>query len=178
MNDRTVRKAPLPWWLGGLILGLIMVLAVGLKKPLGVSTQFVIVESIALHRVAPQYAENHPLLSKDKYTQLGYGFWLDVGLVAGALLAAIVTLRWRFRVTTVWWRASHDRSVWRRLWTGFIGGFLILLGARLAHGCTSGQFASGWTQLSVSVIPFTVMMFVAGMIVARIVYPKTPTIER
>lgn len=178
MNDLTVRTAPLPWWLGGLILGLIMVLAVGLKGPLGVSTQFVVVESIGLHNMAPDYAQNHPVLKNEKYTKLGYGFWLDVGLMAGALIAAVASRRWRFQATTVWWRASHGPGVGLRLLTGFIGGFFILLGARLAHGCTSGQFASGWAQLSVSAIPFTVMMFVAGMIVARLTYPKIPTIER
>jgi uncharacterized membrane protein YedE/YeeE len=178
MNDLTVRKAPLPWWLGGLILGLIMVLAVGLKKPLGVSTQFVVVESLGLHRIAPEYADNHPVLKTEKYTKLGYGFWLDVGLVAGALIAAVASRRWQFRATTVWWRASYGPGTGSRLLTGFIGGFFILLGARLAHGCTSGQFASGWAQLSVSAVPFTVTMFAAGIIVARLVYPKPPTIER
>ena len=178
MNDLTVQKAPLPWWLGGLLLGLIMVLAVGLKKPLGVSTQFVIVESIGLHQVAPEYAENHPVLKTEKYTKLGYGFWLDVGLFAGALIAAIAVRRWKLRATTIWWQASHGSKIWARLLAGFIGGFLILLGARMAHGCTSGQFASGWAQLSFSVVPFTIGMFVAGIIAARLTYPKTPTIER
>ena len=59
-----------------------------------------------------------------------------------------------------------------------IGGVFILLGARLAHGCTSGQFASGWAQLSLSVVPFTITMFLFGMIAARIFYPTVPEIER
>ena len=61
---------------------------------------------------------------------------------------------------------------------GFIGGFLILLGARMAHGCTSGQFASGWAQLSLSVVPFTITLFGFGMLTALLVYRKTPDIEK
>jgi hypothetical protein len=160
-HSSRVRKAPLAWWIGGILLGLTQILAVAVKKPLGVSTQFVVVDSVALHRAAPDYAKDHPLIDGKKYKSFGYGWWLDVGLVAGALLAAVVTLRWR-----------------PRFLVAFFGGFLILFGARLAHGCTSGQFAGGWAQLSLSALPFTVGLFGAGMIVARIIYPKTPDIER
>ena len=175
-NSDVVRRAPLPWWLAGLLLGLVQLLAVGLKAPLGVSTQFVVVEGVAAHKVAPDYAAGHPLLSKEKYQKLGYGFWVDVGLVGGALLAALAVGRWKLRSTTVWWTASR-RSICGRFAAGFIGGVLVLLGARLAHGCTSGQFASGWAQLSVSAIPFTVAMFALGMITARLVYRDVPRIE-
>ena len=177
MAEHTVRRAPLVWWLGGLLLGLTQVLAVYVEKPLGVSTQFAILDSMAIHQVAPEYAANHPLISSPKYQGLGYGWWLDVGLVAGAVIAALVTLRWRLSASPVWWRANHGRSVAGRMITGFVGGFLILLGARFAHGCTSGQFASGWAQLSVSVLPFTVTLFGFGMLTARLVYPKIPQIQ-
>ena len=177
MDELVVRKPPLVWWAGGLLLGLTQLLAVAAKKPLGVSTQFVVADSLVVHRVKPDYAKQHPLLSKDKYTKLGYGWWLDVGLVAGALLAAVWTRRWRLRATTAWWRANN-RGVFSRLLIGFVGGFLILLGARLAHGCTSGQFASGWAQLSLSVVPFTVTLFGFAMLTARLLYAKAPSIER
>jgi hypothetical protein len=187
MEEPTVRKPPLVWWAGGLLLGLTQVLAISLKKPLAVSTQFVVANSVALRKVAPDYATAHKLIGdarKDgkvvpnkEYAGFGYGWWLDVGLLAGALLAALASRRWKLRCTTVWWRAG-GRGVLGRLVTGLIGGFLILMGARFAHGCTSGQFASGWAQLSLSVVPFTVTMFLFGMIAARIFYPKVPTIER
>jgi len=179
MDDLTVRKAVLPWWLAGLLLGLVQVLAVAVHGPLGVSTQFVVVEGTAAEQVMPEYAKSHPLLSQKKYHTLGYGFWLDAGLIAGAFVAAVVTLRWRPRLTTVWWklnRGGHDYL--GRFVFGFIGGFLILLGARLAHGCTSGQFASGWALLSLSVVPFTIAMFVAAMLTAWLVYPQMPDIQR
>ena len=178
MEDLMVRKPPLPWWAAGLFLGLVQVLAVGLNGPLGVSTQFVILDAKALHSVAPDYVQNHPVLSKEKYQKLGYGFWLDVGLVAGALVAALSVNRWKFRMTTIWWQTNRGSSVGGRFLASFIGGFLILLGARLAHGCTSGQFASGWAQLSLSAVPFTLAMFGFGMFTAYLVYPKVPKIEQ
>ena len=177
MAEDTVRKAPLVWWVGGLLLGLTQLLAITAKGPLGVSTQFVVADSKALHAVAPDYADDHGLISKEKYTKFGYGWWLDVGIVCGALVAAVMSRRWKLSTTTVWWRASHGANVGKRLLCGLVGGFLILLGARFAHGCTSGQFASGWAQLSLSVVPFTVVMFGFGMLAARLVHPQTPRIE-
>ncbi len=178
MQEKVVKKSPLPWWAAGLLLGIVQILAIGLKKPIGVSTQFVVVEGIALHKAAPDYSQNHGVLKNEKYQKLGYGWWLDVGLVAGAFLAALLAGRWRIRKTTIWWQASRGTSVRGRMIAGFIGGFLILLGARMAHGCTSGQFASGWAQLSLSVVPFTITLFGFGMLTAFVVYRKIPEIEK
>ena len=165
------------WWAGGLLLGLTQVLAVAVKKPLGVSTQFVVADTMAIQRVDAEYVKGHKLISDAKYQEFGYGWWLVVGLVGGAFLASLFTARWRPRVTTVWWKAN-GHGVFSRLVVGLVGGVLILAGARLAHGCTSGQFASGWAQLSLSVAPFTAAMFATGMLAARVLYPKAPSIER
>jgi len=178
MDDLTVRKAVLPWWAAGLLLGLVQVLAVGVKEPLGVSTQFVVADAKVLEKTAPEYVANHPLLKEEKARKIGYGWWLDIGLIAGAFAAAVVTRRWKLQATTVWWRTNYGSSTGKRLLTGFLGGILILLGARFAHGCTSGQFASGWAQLSISAIPFTITLFGFGMLTAKLVYPKEPTIEK
>ena len=170
----TSREPILPWWAAGMLLGLVMTLAVAVKNPLGVSTQFVVANGTLLKQVAPDYVDGHDMLKKDKYHTPGYGWWLDIGLIVGAAGTAVLVGKWKPRKTCEWARANG--SVRRRLVLSFIGGFILLFGARLAHGCTSGQFASGWAQLSLSVVPFTVGMFVFGMIAARIFYPKAPSI--
>ena len=178
MENIVVKKSPLPWWAAGIMLGLVQVLAVGLVKPLGVSTQFVVADARIINQIAPEYSQNHPLISKEKYQKFGYGWWLDIGLITGAFLAAVSVRRWKLKKTTVWWQVNRGTSVKGRFIAGFIGGFLILLGARFAHGCTSGQFVSGWAQLSLSAVPFTITMFGFGMLTAYLVYPKTPKITK
>jgi len=178
MEELLVRKAPLPWWAAGLLLGMAQVLAVGLKEPLGVSTQFVVADTQLLQKTHPQYVNQHPLIKSASYRQPGYGWWFDIGLIAGAFVAAALSGRWRLRVSTLWWQANRGPAVGKRLLTAFVGGVLILLGARFAHGCTSGQFASGWAQLSLSAVPFTLTLFLFGMVTARLVYPKAPGIEK
>ncbi len=177
MEEERVREAPLGWLAGGLLLGLAQIVAIALSGPLGVSTQFVVADTQLLEATNPAYVASHPLIGTPKYTELGAGWWLVVGLAVGAGLAALATKRWRVATTHVWWRANHGNSVGKRLAVAFAGGFLILLGARFAHGCTSGQFASAWAQLAVSAIPFTVALFGAAMLTARLVYPRTPRLE-
>jgi len=176
-KDATVRKAPLGWLVGGALLGLLQVAAVAISSPLGISTQWVVADTQILEKVSPAYVAEHPMISSAKYTEPGYGWWLAIGVIVGAALAALVTKRWRIDTVPLWWRANHGPGAGKRLAAAFVGGFLILLGARFAHGCTSGQFASGWAQLSVAALPFTVALFGAAMATARFVYPKTPAIE-
>lgn len=178
MENLTVKKSPLPWLVAGILLGLIQIFAIGVKKPLGVSTQFVVVDAKVINKAAPDYVEGHSLIGPEsKYHNLGYGFWLDVGIIAGAFIAALASGRFRISANNVWWEKNHGKSVVKRFVFAFIGGIFILFGARMGHGCTSGQFASGWAQLALSAVPFTVTLFGFGMITARIFFPKTPDIE-
>ncbi|MHC4432408.1 MAG: YeeE/YedE thiosulfate transporter family protein [Planctomycetota bacterium] len=174
MNELNAQTHPLPWWAAGILLGLVQVLAVSLVGPLDVSDQFVVADARTLEHLAPEYAENHPLISNEEYKKFGYGWWFGIGIALGALLAALHLRTWKVRATAVWWRRNHDAPALLRLIAGFCGGFFVLLGAGLAHGGTTGQFVSGWTQLSLSAVPFTVTMFGFGMLVAYLVYPKTP----
>lgn len=174
MTENDSRTAPLPWWAAGLLLGLVQVLAVALVKPMGVSKPFVAVDTMVLNRVAPEYSENHPLLSDEQNKKFGYGGWFNIGIIIGACFAALHLRAWKVRTISAWWRRNHNSTVLLRLIAGFCGGVLLLLGARLAYGCVTGQLISGWTQLSLSVIPFTIALFASGMLVAYLVYPKKP----
>ena len=171
----TSREPILPWWAAGILLGLVMTLAVAVKKPLGVSTQFVVANGAILKEAASDYVDGHDMLKQAKYHTPGYGWWFDIGLIVAAAATALLVGKFKPRATCNWARANG--SVAKRLVLSFIGGFILLFGARLAGGCTSGQFASGWAQLSLSVVPFTVAMFAFGMLAARIFFPKTPGVS-
>jgi len=178
MSEVKVRKSVVPWVVGGVLLGLLQVLAIGLVRPLGFSEPFVITDGVVVRAVAEEYAEAHPLLSREDYQKPGYGRWVNVGIIIGGAIAALATRRWTLRKTCAWSLVNHGPSVGKRLVVCFVAGFLALLGARLAHGCSTGQFLSGWAQLSVSVLPFTAAPFAGGMLAARIAYPRIPEIER
>ncbi len=65
-----------------------------------------------------------------------------------------------------------ERTPGRRYLTAFLGGFLILFGARLAGGCTSGHIISGITQLAASSFIFAAAVFGAGILTAKLIRPR------
>ena len=56
----------------------------------------------------------------------------------------------------------------RRYMDAFLGGFLIIFGARVAGGCTSGHIISGMTQLALSGFLFAAAVFGAGIITEKL----------
>ncbi len=178
MNNLSVQSPPLSWWSAGILLGLLLVLAVGITEPLAISNEFIVADAKALERLAPEYAKTHPLVGNEEYTKFGYGSWFCIGLVVGGFLAAVRLRTWKARATAAWWKQNRDAPVVLRLIAGFSGGVLMLIGAGLAHGGVSTHFVSGWAQLSLSAVPFTIAMLGSGMLVAYVVYRRTPNITK
>ncbi|MCE5231546.1 YeeE/YedE family protein [bacterium] len=173
-----VRKAPLHWAIGGLLIAAVVLVAECAHGPIELSAEFVAAGASGLDKVSPTYVNNHPLIKNANARQLGFGAWFILGTFAGAAGAAVATGRWRVRHTSAWWSSNHGGSKLKRYAFVFVGGALVMIGARLAHGCTSGHLLSGWAQLSAAAFPFTFSMIVCAMIVARLFHPEAPPIER
>jgi len=62
-------------------------------------------------------------------------------------------------------------AVKRVVWS-FIGGFLLITGARMAGGCTSGHILSGGMQLAASSLLFAVFVFAGLLITGKVFYKK------
>jgi hypothetical protein len=60
----------------------------------------------------------------------------------------------------------------KRLFVSFIGGFIVLYGARLAGGCTSGHMMSGMMQTAVSGYIFALGAFIAAIPTAMFLYKR------
>ncbi|WP_108682679.1 YeeE/YedE thiosulfate transporter family protein [Methyloceanibacter sp. wino2] len=179
----TWQKVPLPWKAGGLLLGVVFFVAVLLVKPIGVSTQFVILDGILWDAadttvVVPSdeaksgYASTNAYLDKSggKYAKsvanpLNYGFVFVIAMMVGAFISALLRggVPKSERAMPGVWRANYGDSPWRRYAATFIAGFLVLFGARLAGGCTSGHMMSGMMQTSLSGYIFAAGAFLAGI---------------
>ena len=68
------------------------------------------------------------------------------------------------------WRQELGGSVWKRFAYAFLGGAIIMYGARLAGGCTSGHGISGGLQLAVSSWLFLGVMFATGLAASAILF--------
>lgn len=179
----------LNWKAGGLLLGLVFFAAVLLVKPIGVSTQFVILDGIIGDVINPDlvsktddgYVSTNAYLAKSngKYAKavmnpLNYSFIFVLAMAAGGFLS--VRLRGGLdkaeRTIPALWRANFGGSATKRNIAVFLGGFIVLYGARLAGGCTSGHMMSGLMQTSLSGYIFTLGAFGAAIPVSLMLFKK------
>lgn len=91
-------------------------------------------------------------------------FW-SVCLVAGTVLGAYVSsTKGNVVLVTEGAIAYHHPAV------NFVGGLLMLWGARLAGGCTSGHGITGIAQLSIASIIAVGSMFLGGTVMSFILF--------
>ncbi|MCB1415655.1 MAG: YeeE/YedE family protein [Nitratireductor sp.] len=182
----------LTWRNGGLALGLVFLAAVLLVKPIGVSTQFVIFDGILWDAVNPSvvvesseaksgYASPNAYLNKSggKYAKnvanpVNYSFVFVLAMIGGALLSGVLRggVARAERAMPQIWRANFGDNPWKRYAAAFVAGFVVLYGARLAGGCTSGHMMSGMMQTAVSGYIFAAGAFLAGIPTAIYLFGK------
>ena len=175
MSDNAI----ISWKAAGISLGLLLTLATALVKPLGVSTQFVVTDAAVAHKVAPAFAEENKYLTKygeESNWGIGYGWMLVFGMFVGGGICARVFRKKqpeadKGSMPTMWVQNFGSSHV-KRFMAAFIGGVLLLFGARMAGGCTSGHMISGISQLALSSFIFGVCTFGAAIVTAKIIYHK------
>jgi uncharacterized membrane protein YedE/YeeE len=93
--------------------------------------------------------------------------WWQVALVIGIAIGAFLSMRLsgarRRPISPIWRRALGTSSPAARYSLAFGAGFLMLFGARLADGCTSGHGLSGSAQLYVGSLIAVSAMFAGGI---------------
>lgn len=179
----------LNWKVGGLLLGLVFFAAVSLVKPIGVSTQFVILDGIVADVVNPGlvaetdegYTSTNAYLAKSggKYAKavsnpLNYSFVFVIAMMIGGFLSVMARggIPATDRQVPALWRANFGNCRIKRYTAAFVGGFIVLYGARLAGGCTSGHMMSGMMQTAVSGYIFAAGAFAAAVPVSLMLFKK------
>ena len=181
----------LNWLAGGLILGAVFLAAVWLVKPIGVSTQFVIVDGIVWNVFSPKlisesadsdtFTSTNAYLNKSggKYASLvkkplNYGFIFVLSMILGGFISGRLSKNKVLGSSRFYPEVWQDRfgmtSTKRRYLYMFFAGIITLFGARLAGGCTSGHMMSGIMQTSISGYLFTIGAFAAAIPVSILFY--------
>jgi len=179
----------LNWKLGGLLLGLTFLVTVAVVKPIGVSTQFVILDGMIAKVFNPDlvikdestksgYSSSNAYLNKSggKYAKsvshpLNYGFVFVFSMVLGGMLSSALSAGGeKAPQIPLCHKKRFGDSAGRRYLMAFIGGVLVLWGARLAGGCTSGHMMSGMMQTSLSGYLFALAAFAVAIPVSILFY--------
>ena len=159
----------LPWWTGGILMSGLLLLTFsvfGADRPIGASTYI------------PYFAGLIFNLDPEKYSYFKHvsnpGAWEGVMLL-GALFGGFVTsvfITKSFRISLIpsGWKRYKNHSVLSRLLWSFASGFLMIIGARLAGGCTSGHFMSGMSQIAISSMIFGGVVLVSVIVTGKLFY--------
>jgi len=186
-----IRQKEWGWKTSGVALAIAFLLAVVCVKPIGVSTQFVILDGMVGKLFSPGlvvedaeaasgYASPNPYLNKSggKYAKhiakpLNYSFMFVLAMAVGGFLAAKLQSdppdKGEQSVPEAWRNRFGDSRIKRYL-AVFAGGVLVLFGSRLAGGCTSGHMMSGMMQTSLSGYLFAFGAFACAVPVAILMY--------
>lgn len=175
----------LNWMIGGPLLGLVFFVAVLLVQPIGVSTQFVVLDGIlwnlqqpgVVSETADGATSTNAYLAKyagSVIDPLNYSFVFVLAMAAGAFLSSFMRngIPKGERMTPAIWRANMIGGWIGRWIAAFLGGAIVLYGARLAGGCTSGHMMSGMMQTALSGYLFAFGAFMTAFPVAMLLYRK------
>lgn len=104
-----------------------------------------------------------------------YGMLFLVGTALGAFLSALSSRQLKIERVPSVWAERFGNTTMKRMLFAFLGGVVIMFGARMAGGCTSGHGISGSLQFAVSSWIFFITMFIAGVVTAGVMFRKTPS---
>ncbi len=179
------------WIFKALMLGTVFFLAVLLVKPIGVSTQFSVLSGIfhsaldnnvivkdassknGYSSTNAYYEKSDGKLAKAIQQPLNYDFIFVLLIPVGAYIAYRVSSNRRKTQGTTNQNVSNvapvKQSALSLYLLPFLGGFILLYGARMAGGCTSGHMMSGMMQGSISGYIFAASVFAVAIPTAMIV---------
>ena len=172
MNPLTM-KSWSPYVIGALIGVLSWFAFATADKPLGITTAFEYTAALTERAVAPQAARTNEYYSDPERTpKIDWEWMLVVGVLIGAFLSSKLSKDRTSQSVPPLWRWRFGDSTAKRFAGAFLGGALMMFGARLAGGCTSGHGISGALQLAVSSWIFVLLLFASGVATAFLIYGK------
>jgi hypothetical protein len=155
-------------YVAGVLIGLLQIPAFLLiETALGASSSYVTIGGLVASLIDPSivsidYVAKHIAITGKNWWQVA----LVVGIAAGAFISMKLSGARRQPISPIWPRALGSASPARRYAVAFTGGFIMLLGARIADGCTSGHGLSGVAQLAVGSTVAVAAMFAGGIATA------------
>ncbi|MCC6336694.1 MAG: YeeE/YedE family protein [Myxococcales bacterium] len=142
------------WLAGGIVGGVVIVLATAQSGYLGFSGALLALVGWAAHLIG------FPLEAVPKITdEIMWRAMLIVGVFPGALLAKAFSIKSEAAVATPVTKEWSTLAVVR----SFSGGFGLALGAMIGGGCTTGAFIAAWPTLSLGSLAMGGTFFVASM---------------
>lgn len=160
-----------PYVVGALLGGLSWTAYATAGKLLGVTTPFENTAALAGKAAAPEAAAQHAYFqSPDASPAIDWEWMLVAGVFIGSWLSSKASGDRQHEKVHALWKARFGNSVSRRYLGAFGGGALMMMGARLAKGCTSGHGISGVLQFAASSYLFVATFGAVGVFSAYTIF--------
>ncbi len=160
-------------YLVGALIGCLLTGLVVSKHTIGASTAIARVAALIENGVSSTHVKQTPYFSKllEDGLIFNWSILFLLGLFLGAWTSSkLVQNKSDYKEGTLVSAFGVSKIV--RKITAFIGGFLLLFGARMANGCTSGHAISGGAQLSITSFVFMLTLFAVGIPVSHLLYKR------
>jgi len=169
-----VKRASWNPYIVGVGIGVLSWLAFFLvNKPIGMSTEISKFSGWLASLAIGMDAMKENAYWAAKTPKFGYSTVFLICTALGALVSSLMGGTFRLESVPSVWKNQFGGSVAKRYAWAFVGGFLLLFGARLAGGCTSGHGISGTLQLAVSGWLFFAVMLAVAMLAAKLIFRKS-----
>ena len=159
----------LPWWAGGILMAILLLFTFsifGADRPLGASTYVPYFAGLLFDLDSQKFV----YLEKIKNPGAWEGVMLLGALFGGFVTSVFITKSFRISLVPTAWKKYKNNSVLSRIVWSFLAGFLMIIGARMAGGCTSGHFLSGMSQTAISSMIFGAVVMISLVVTGKIFY--------
>jgi uncharacterized membrane protein YedE/YeeE len=92
------------------------------------------------------------------------------GILIGAVISSVSDGSFKIQPVPDMWKSRFGSSAVKRSIVAFLGGAVLMFGARLAGGCPSGYGLGALVQIAVSGLIVILCFFAGGILVAQIIY--------
>jgi uncharacterized protein len=165
--NKVEKKKDFKWFYSALGISVVasIIFAVS-DRGLGASTFYPYIADIITGTTDNDYFTKHVEKSGS------YEMIFLMGAFLSGLIFSLIKKEFKLKIVHENWARFKGNSNIKRLIWAFIGGFILLFGARLASGCTSGHIISGGMQLAVSSLVFAVFVFAGFLLTGKLFYKK------
>lgn len=140
------------------------------NQPLGITTAFESCAAMVEANLMPQAIEGNTFF--EKTLKIDWGWMLVLGVFMGAWMSSWMSGDRKSPSVPPLWASRFGNAKSIRFLGAFLGGMIMMIGARLAGGCTSGHGISGSLQLAASGWMFVLVAFSSGIITAWLLYAR------
>ncbi len=157
-------------YLAGTLTGVVIILAAWISKEyFGASTCFVRVAGFIEQLFAAEHVSSSEYFSR--FTPyVDWQMMMVLGILIGAFIASKSDGSFKMKSVPDMWSERFGPSPLKRGVFAFIGGIILMFGARLAGGCPSGYGLGAMVQLAVSGLVVVGCFFAGGIAFANIIY--------